>query len=339
MNRAFFALLLATIVSVPTVQAQSSGAASQPPGLARRNTVFIGGLISFDNLRLPGVTAPLLATGCIGLYEHGVMMQFADRPASRAGSPPWPYPKPYPYAPDGTVPAILAQFHSAGELAELGCCSLDFVSATGEWKQDYTSQGAVPHAANWDLPAPLNGSAALDDTQVPAAELQFDRANAAGLSSNAPYITPDQDLVHTSFDDPYWANAKAVALYGRGIALDAPPAYALSREEAYRQFVVAALRWAAAHSLRSSLSLDTYGQASGFLTDTQDWLNYLRAHGVAPTEYVVQSFNQVGVQIEPDYRNPDSINSVALWVARNGLTASGPGGALQPCRPAGPGHG
>ena len=223
---------------------------------------------------------------------------------------------------------------TGGGEAELG----EFDAAWFErvWAALYARWGFHPRAANVNV---NSGNFDRGVSQEDLARFQsfVQRARQRGLATLAPVVTPNGGHEPLAWGDPFWRLARQMALYGHGIALDTPPAYALGRGNRYVAFVEQEIRWGVSAGLRTTVILSPHFDGPEFLANTQAFVRRLAGDGALPTEWVVENYdhgrlgeasgegNPVGSESEPN-----SVAGVALWVARNAPTspsgACGPGG-------------
>lgn len=188
-------------------------------------------------------------------------------------------------------------------------------------------------------------------TDLANTELAIGFANAAGTKSVAVFMTPNgggEDLDDPFATAPFWANVRAIALYGGAIALDVPPTYAKNRAAPYVSMVAQMITWAVSQHIRVSLTVSPFALAADssgntgfcgfdptFYENTQ-WLVGALA-GVAPptTQWVVENYSGGGTCTNNDIAvdgTAESLNSVALLLARTvatsppGTTAAGSNG-------------
>ena len=128
----------------------------------------------------------------------------------------------------------------------------------------------------------------------------------------------------------YWANMRAIAQYGGGIGIDAPPSYFFAREEAYRRMTAEMIVWAKAHGLRASFIVAPFalqpdhaghsgpsGYDPSFVESAKRMVSYLQERNALPTEWVVENYALDGTEndVGPDGTS-GTLNEVALLLAR-----------------------
>ena len=175
-------------------------------------------------------------------------------------------------------------------------------------------------------------------------ETAINAAIGAGARNVAIFMSPNgggEDLVDPFATAPYWANVRAAALYGGGIALDVPPNYFLQRTAPYQAMIAQMVKWAVAQGLRVSLTVSPYAVAADsagntggcgydptMLEATMQLVAYLKAAGAMPTQWIVEAYGLVSTTPPCGTENDiatdataESLNAVALYLARTTVTA------------------
>jgi hypothetical protein len=101
-----------------------------------------------------------------------------------------------------------------------------------------------------------------------------------------------------------------------GLVLDTPSGYFFSREPAYRDWVVDAIRWTRVQGLKTVVIASPHSSKNNFAAHSLQFLAYLRAHQAVPDIFAVENYT---AKPPSDYLNlvgnEDQINT-ALGVAR-----------------------
>ena len=116
----------------------------------------------------------------------------------------------------------------------------------------------------------------LSDVNLVSLKSSIDAAGAAGAKNVAVFMTPNggkEDLDDPFATSDYWANVRAAALYGGGMALDTPPSYFYGRSGTitgpglYGPMIVQMIKWCNQNHIRSSLTLSPHGttDAAGYI--------------------------------------------------------------------------
>ena len=142
-----------------------------------------------------------------------------------------------------------------------------------------------------------------------------------GVMNVAP-VWSDNELSDVATSDAF-ANIRAAALYGGGIALDTPPEFVFNLaagDPAYIPALEALLRWCTANGLRSSMILSPDGGAGvdpNLLANTQKLVSMLQAAGAMPSQFIVENYSQTAATVG-DYfstSSANSLNAVTKWLA------------------------
>ena len=174
-------------------------------------------------------------------------------------------------------------------------------------------------------------------------------AVAAGAKNLAIFMSPNgggEDLDDPFATAPFWANARAAALYSGGIALDVPPTYAFLRPPNYLAMIEQIVQWAEANGLRASLTVSPYaavvdaaGHTAGlgydptFFENTQLLESDLASANALPTQWVVESYDGGAPYTANGLKSSvgapggvmpakESLTNVALFLARTTVTAA-----------------
>ena len=325
-------------------------------GTPANKPVMIGGVRAFTNLLNPAIANPLIATGKIGLYQHGAAMTALTPAQVIALLTLW--------APTGTTPARgggegmaeIALFGQGGDANNPqtgpnriglwgGRYPVETVSIpatiTGEPVGSYTAVAGEVH------PGQVYGSY-LDGPGLIDFERGIDAAIASGASNVAGDFTwnaGDEDL-----DDPFatagfWANVRMAYQYGGGGAFDTPPSYFFFLGEPYRQELVQQIQWLTQHNLRSTVIVSPFSFAKNtdgtyhagndydpaLFENTIRMVGYLKAHGALPTSWTVENYQAPTLPGNANSADgtPEGLDTVALWLADNPTTtpAATSGGA------------
>lgn len=265
-------------------------------------TVFLGGVIGYENLAQPDI-AQILRAAQIGIYEHGIAQTAAVR--------------------DGSAPAISAQFPTPWPSeAELGYAPNGGAGYFANYyKPTYVAQGFRPTEANVNVNFDFQGGvpgviSTIGSTNLPGWQSYVDAARLYGIKTVAPVFSPNLgiDPLTNFATDPIYAGVREAALYGGALAIDSPPAFHV-RGPAYDSFVQGEIRWALGNGLRVTDIISPHSAPTTFLADTKAYIAKLEAADALPTEWVVENyrFDQPSVTID-DGSNPNSLTSVALFV-------------------------
>ena len=305
-------------------------AAASPDASAPDRTVFIGGVgPGYATLADPAVSAALLQTGRIGLYQHA-NGNAALTPGQRSAL--WATWLTGDVATVGEVgggsiddPGYLALFGgrypadvNMNTLTNSGDGTGSYRASDGEAEPGHIYGGYTTAA---DL--------AVMKQQICAAMRHGARTVAIAMMPNGGA----EDIVDGFADAGFWANVRAAALFGGGIALDVPPTYSVLRGAGYQMQVARMVAWANASGLRSSLIVsphaempDAAGQRGGCGYDPVLAQNTLRlaaalkaAHAL-PTQWVVENYgaNDPACSLSNDIvvdAGPESLNAIALSLA------------------------
>ena len=168
-------------------------------------------------------------------------------------------------------------------------------------------------------------------------ELAIAAARRAGAVNVAIFMTPNgggEDLDDQFVTGGYWANIRAAALQGGGIALDVPPTYWVQRGALYRALVAQMIKWANAQHIRSSLTVSPYaakpdhngnlggcGYDAAFFDNTKLLFAALRDAQALPSQWVVERYGLAAAHCgtENDIETeitPNSLNGVTLFLSR-----------------------
>lgn len=152
-----------------------------------------------------------------------------------------------------------------------------------------------------------------------------------------PTIERNQRGNHVFATNPYYALERYEALYGKAIAFDVPPNFFLTggSGRGYQKFIIQAIQWGNAHSLRTTMSLSPYpwpNNSSGepdtfrqftnntFSRYTQTFVRRLIKQQAIPSEWAVDNYEDPYPHDVPAVIPETVINTtteVGLWLARN----------------------
>lgn len=291
-NRAKARALIALIVFAASCLCQSS--ADELRGSCK---VFVGGAqgTGFEILKDRTQVHDLLERKNVGLYLHGGGVSEASK--------------------QGVLKDILATW-SAGcrKTSEHGYIkgsrdelNLYFTRVHNIFIEDGIVTNINVNSGNFE--------GGFDERDLQQYKLWVDVARDFGFVVVAPIVTPNggREPIDSWTSNNFWKNARAAAIYGKGIALDASGHYAMAvRDESYRKFIVEQIKWAHANSLRANLILQAgHPGASKY---TVLWLNYLANAGALPDEYDVENYTPAAYPLN-SRDDPDSVISVARWVS------------------------
>ena len=215
---------------------------------------------------------------------------------------------------------VLAVFSNTPVMVELGFGGSEKSAKAwaGIWGKSYRTYGIEPKfiAANAfagnNHPTPeqwLAYMAALRAAGVgtntlilPTFEYQNFRPNMATLMQNVV-------SQNTQF--------QAIVRAAGGIVLDTPSGYFFSREQAYRDWAVDAIRWTQAQGLKAVVIVSPHSSKNNFAADARKFLDYVRAHQAEPDVLAVENYTGKPAADYPNrVGNEDEINT-ALGVARS----------------------
>ncbi len=344
-----------SIAAIPTAGGPITGtvaqAAGQPAAVptlswlryktAPNVPVFVGGSRNMAVLGTVANEAQELATGRIGLYQHQAGMQVlagvSGGDAAVAGA----------FAGAGGGVAELSLPIRSGAYNHTDAFNF-FNGSSSPWVTQYSGVGFTPRVAN------MNGMDTTGATDTLANWQDYlALAQAAGVQSLAVFGDPNGASPVYDFTNSYWNYYKSVAQAVGGVALDMPPGLFWSSSQAYRNHAIQKIQWATANGLRSSVVLSPFNDGLNFLSDAKRMVAFLKANEALPTEWVVETYDDPTATTPANPLNPlglettaGTINSVALWVARNaqvapapaavvGLTAPTVGGVASPLSIAG----
>ncbi len=274
--------------------------------------VFLGGLIGMPSLADPKATAALRRTGVAAPYIHWYSTE--DRFSG------------------GKLPAVAATFTAPPEsMAELNIFDAGFF--TGDWVTHIRRNGFSPSVVTVNTDG-TDHVPPLPAERVVNFKRFVDEGRAAGLKVVAPFITPNSTIsVAHPFADPWWDRPREMALYGGGVAFDAPPAYFLVQRPpgeiaAYQLFIADALAWAHSHQLYTIMVMSPRFDRGRFQEDAQAMYRELLRRAALPDAWVVENYDlgsppsasaplgfpSFGTPMAPD-SNPETQAGVALWFA------------------------
>ena len=101
-----------------------------------------------------------------------------------------------------------------------------------------------------------------------------------------------------------------------GIVLDTPSGYFFLRETAYHDWVVDAIRWTRAESLKTVVIISPHNSKNNFSADTRRFLDYLRDHQAVPDIFAVENYTANSPADYPNRVGNESQPITALGVAR-----------------------
>jgi hypothetical protein len=322
----FTALLGVALAGTPATHADT--VARDAPG--RDVAIFLGGTDGFTSLANPSATQAYRATGRGGLYVH--------------------YNATDPVLFGPSLPAIAKTFAgTGGGVAELGLFHPGFFA--NEWQKHLVANGLSPKVALINVPFKLQaGVSSFDAKELATFKAFVDEARSVGgLQIIAPVLSPNSSggkgaagdaatlAVAHPWTDSSWDDLRAAALYGGGIALDAPPAFYLHglpspvQVHAYQVFAQAQLEWAAKNKITAFFIVSPFFDASSFLRDAQAEYDSIAAAGTLPTAWVIESYSacdapypRACTKADAAYKAPvgseteaDTEANVALWFARS----------------------
>lgn len=317
------------------------------PSANDSKTVFIGGVLGLENLIPAGNVAQMLASGKVGLYQHGVGMAQLSASQRRALLATW--------APSGVAAG------GGGEgVAEAAEAPLGTASRSAGYLDVFGPNGVYPNEVNMNTGTGSGGgtgtwTAAQGDRKpghvytgyytapdLSLALSSFQEARAHGARNVAAFVSPNdpaQDLDDPFVTSAYWAPVRAMALDGGGLALDVPPNYAFQRPPDYLAMIVQMIQFCRKSGLRSSLTVSPWalvpdvaghtgnsGFDTGLVDATKRLVEFLAARKALPSQWVVENYSapvQHGSENAPGLDNtPGTLNEVALYLTHANATQS-----------------
>ncbi len=326
----------------------ASVSAANPGG----KTVFIGSVgPGYATLADPAVSAAMLRTGRIGLYQHANGNALLT-PSQRS--------------------ALWATWNAKDAkgnwtVAELGGSAVEDPGYLGFFGGSYPSEVNVNMLTNsgdgtgvyrsvvgeMEPGRMYGGYTCAADLAV--MEQQTCGAVRHGARTVAIVMTPnggDEDLADGFATAAFWTNVRTAALFGGGISLDVPPTYWVLRGAGYQAQVAQMVAWANSSGIRSSLIVSPYAEKSdaaghtggcghdpAFVQNIGRLAASLTQAGALPTQWVVEDYGAAGpgcgtgndVMAGDD---SESLNAAALFLAGSALVsrpAATPQQALASC--------
>jgi len=330
-TRRFLTLLAAITAAIPAAHAAPQENPLADPDKSNICTklgqyIFVGGTAGFDALRDGDQFKELLKTGHVGLYEHGNAVSAAENPPS-------------------ILQAIEQVFAGTGpgeaELGQVGWNYFTLPPSYDYYQEQYIQNGLHPSEANVNTPSDsaAPGQLVYDLKQW---KEYVDAARTVGIESVAPVVGPNDPsepkLGENVFaTNPFYALERDEALYGKAMALDVPPNFFLTGGSGpgYEKFIVQAIQWGNAHSLRTTVllspypwptnsdgQLDTFDEFTGntFSRDAREFVRRLMEEHAVPSEWAVDNYEDTYPHDAPAMvpeTVPNTTTEVGLWLARN----------------------
>jgi hypothetical protein len=319
-----------SLLAILTASAAMPAVARAPAVAPHSGTpvVFLGGTEGLLSLADPAATTRFRATGRGGIYLH-----YSATGPEQFGA---------------ALTAIAKNFQGTGPaVAELGLFHRGFF--TNEWRTNITAPGFAPNTAVINIPLTTNPAVpGFSNDDLGLFKAFVDEGRLAGVKVIAPVASPNMTggvgpagdagtlAVARPWLDPWWDNVRTAALYGGGIAIDAPPAFYLHglpdavQVKAYQVFAQAQLAWAAQNKLAAFVIVSPFHDPGLLMQNAQRQYRMLLAGGALPTGWVVENYNTCGppypnacVKTDAAFDAPagpetkfGSAASVALWFAR-----------------------
>jgi hypothetical protein len=147
---------------------------------------------------------------------------------------------------------------------------------------------------------------------LPTFEFQNFRPNIATLAENV--VSKNAEF-------------QAIIRAAGGIVLDTPPGFFFSREPAYRDWVVDAIRWTRAQNLKAVVIVSPHNSKNNFAADARRFVEYLRAHKAVPDTFAVENYTPHAPTDYPNRVGNENQINTALGVARQfqAVTQNAPG--------------
>jgi hypothetical protein len=257
--------------------------------------VYIGGVVDLKSFTKHEKIAGLLKSGKVGFYmqESGIFGASLN----------------------GSLESIAKAMAGTGPgEAEIGLKAPEWF--TEHWDATWVKAGLSPTRINVIIDF-------MADDWLKDFKTMVDIAKTRGVTSLAPIFSPNGDDM--SLDDfatnPAYAEIAEAALYGGALTLDPPPNYFFYRGEAYQEFSYGQLRWARENNLRSTVIMSPHGDNPDFREHAIDFVGAFEKHDALPSSWAIEIYdsdNKVGIG---SAREPNSIVSVALWLAENAPVA------------------
>lgn len=267
--------------------------------------VSYGGVANFDALADPSLSGTLRSLGTTSLYLHATAVQLAYD--------------------DGALVRIARLFAGAPPAdAEFGFQTAG--SSTLSFFDGWVRRVILNTGFRIDT-ASINGFDPRS-TSLTAWEDYVDVARSVGIQTVSPVFSPNSSTWSLAWSASAYDPLRTAALYGGGLTIDAPPGLFQSGSSAYRSFTESELRWANSQGLRTTVIVSPWGAPGNFLADTRAFLKTLATAGALPTHWVVENYqsstpaadvNQIGAET-----TLNTVDNVALWLARNGSTTTRP---------------
>lgn len=254
-------------------------------------SVYIGGVVDLVGFTKHERIADLLKTGKVGFY----MQENAITTASQNGSL-------------TSIAAAMAETGS-GE-AEINIQGRVWFDNC--WDKIWREAGLSPKRINAIIDFSRDGWFNLFTETVDAAKIR-------GVTSVAPIFSPNDDTM-SLYDfalNPKYADIIKAARYGGGLALDPPPNYFFTRGKAYQEFSYTQLRWARENNLRSTVIISPYGDDYDFRNHVIEYVGLFKKHHALPNSWAIEIYNSDNNPDIGSTHEPNSIVSIALWLAEN----------------------
>ena len=309
--------------AIALVLTDAPAPAGDRTALATDQQVLVGGLQGFADLDDPSSVSALLATGRAGLYMHQSDVFNAEDNWAIPGLPT-----------SDQLPGVLQTFAAEGGDAEneLGFDARNETDIEGRAYSLNEQAGYTSAFANVNLDYQNGGGAALSPFSsldgLAIWDTRVDEARTMGIENLAPVLSPNtQFLLTPGWYSPTYDVARQEALYGGGIAVDAPPEYfytigaSWGVGAAYQQFTEQEIQWGNSQGIRTTYIVSDNSAEGSFLQDTQDLVAKLVQDGAVPSQWVVENYT---VPAPAGYQNtvgpetsPQTDAGIALWLAQN----------------------
>ena len=258
--------------------------------------IAVGGVDGFDIYSDAAASSQLRATKRARLYVHDFIWQRLTEDRRKA---------------------IVAAFSGTGPASlEVGVSS----HSQPFWEQHfqtYAGAGLIADQAHANL---AQGAAALS---IPQWRAFVDAGKLFGLKMVAPIFAPnDREWMTRTFNSPSWNALKSMAEYGGGLTIDSPPWYYLTHPKEYQAFVQAEVKWSRAAGITSTWIVSPPRVPNGkMLGPTMEMLTRLTSDNALPDQFIVENYMAsppIGFRnVVGNDRTPDTISSVALWMAQH----------------------
>lgn len=187
--------------------------------------------------------------------------------------------------------AILTTFKGKEVVVELG-----FAENGGAWpsayKNNYVNFGinakliSANAFANDSLPTLATWRAytqAFRDAGIAETTLILPTFEYANFASRMSTLNSSRVSMRKDFQD--------IIKHSGGISLDTPSNYFFSREEAYRSWVIDAIKWTHGQGLTVAIIVSPHNAGVDYDKATSDYVKYLKDHQALPNTFIVENYS------------------------------------------------